>query len=747
MPRPVTRIAYSLLVATLLLSGGVTLAQDTQPFFRYYLPDDPWAGLPQSIENAVYLEAIDLLEVEDTLFLYCATDGYNASRSDFVVLKLDQYGNLIDSKYSEVDSARLHNYTFQLTNYSHLNNQLFNTPEGFLYHIDARRQDFGSSFNQGMISIQKLRGSDLSFVPKAWFLNHQQPDDLELGAVFSDSASTSIYIAGITRRGVDASFIAKFETGVDTLAWSHFIDTTAASLHTIGCIQPGTDHLIVCAKNNTIYERYHQVHILNADGEPIVSHRLDGISGTINQLFCPHPDTLYLIETAHQDSLKTNIISLNPNTGEIRWANQYQFINSSFYSIYYQSAFAIGEDGALAMMHSHDYHAQNYSETNLARLHPDDGRVIDAFKILNPVYYYFNHLKAANDHGYWLTGLYFPDFNQQSSLLNVPGASILLLDKELSLPCGFEREPRIIEINPLNVSVTDANYTKKGELTLGLHDLKLGNRQLVHENQICIDDNWLNLSRIDCAEDSTRFAVELVGEGHNIDWQLPPNVQLLSGQGEHVLEVRIANGESAFIDLTYDDANHNPQSLSELLVAKDIITVDISLAEDMGCEHIPIEVQAETNFMLEQPPVSFIWQDSLWGSTTTLSPSDTFRATNAGPNRIILEVRDAYNCSARDTLHLTPPLREIPPSGITDTSICPRTEATLAIDSRLLAFPDVEVQWWDGSSAPSRVLSDTGRYALTLSSSCDVRTDTVEIRYVPPIADLPQQTPTTFCPK
>lgn len=76
-----------------------------------------------------------------------------------------------------------------------------------------------------------------------------------------------------------------------------------------------------------------------------------------------------------------------------------------------------------------------------------------------------------------------------------------------------------------------------------------------------------------------------------------------------------------------------------------------------------------------------------------------------------------------------------------DTSLCPGASITLSI-----LFPNISIQWSDGSTQPNLVINDSGTYAVSISNTCGMEADTIVIDSLTgiPLLDLGPDLP--LCP-
>jgi gliding motility-associated-like protein len=120
------------------------------------------------------------------------------------------------------------------------------------------------------------------------------------------------------------------------------------------------------------------------------------------------------------------------------------------------------------------------------------------------------------------------------------------------------------------------------------------------------------------------------------------------------------------------------------------------------------------------------------------SSSDSYAVIDSG--LITVQVTNACGLAA-DTLHValleaTPDLDLGP-----DAALCPGETITLSI-----LFPNVDIQWSDGSTGTSLLVDEPGSYHALLSNTCGMSVDTVVINALPaiPMLDLGPDLP--LCP-
>jgi gliding motility-associated-like protein len=130
-------------------------------------------------------------------------------------------------------------------------------------------------------------------------------------------------------------------------------------------------------------------------------------------------------------------------------------------------------------------------------------------------------------------------------------------------------------------------------------------------------------------------------------------------------------------------------------------------------------------FCLSQPPTldattpqsSYLWQD---GST-----ANTFTVNDPGQYAVTV----SSSCGTRsDTVEFVS-LDELPPVDLgPDQILCPGETVTLDATTTGVSY-----LWQDGSSSPTINVDTPGTYSVTITSDCEVKSDTVFIDYYPPI--------------
>jgi gliding motility-associated-like protein len=129
--------------------------------------------------------------------------------------------------------------------------------------------------------------------------------------------------------------------------------------------------------------------------------------------------------------------------------------------------------------------------------------------------------------------------------------------------------------------------------------------------------------------------------------------------------------------------------------------------------------------------VNYLWQD---GSTAS-----SFSTSSSG----LYYLQVSNNCgvdidSVNVDINGTPPDTELG----SDTTLCKGN--TLVLSST--ADPGTTLQWQDGSSLPTYMVTAPGSYSLFESNHCGVHADTVEVNYLDPPIAFELGPDTTICP-
>jgi len=127
---------------------------------------------------------------------------------------------------------------------------------------------------------------------------------------------------------------------------------------------------------------------------------------------------------------------------------------------------------------------------------------------------------------------------------------------------------------------------------------------------------------------------------------------------------------------------------------------------------------------------TWLWQDGSTSPTYTISDSGSVNVMVANACGV------AFDTVAIDLLEATPVLD----LGV-DTSLCPGESITLSI-----LFPNVNIQWSDGSTNADLVINSPGTYYASVSNSCGVSSDTVLVDALDPIPLLDLGPDIPLCP-
>jgi hypothetical protein len=128
--------------------------------------------------------------------------------------------------------------------------------------------------------------------------------------------------------------------------------------------------------------------------------------------------------------------------------------------------------------------------------------------------------------------------------------------------------------------------------------------------------------------------------------------------------------------------------------------------------------------------VSWLWSDGSTSPTYAINDSGSVNVMVANACGV------AYDTVAIDLLEATPVL-----DLGADTSLCPGESITLSI-----LFPNVNIQWSDGSTNADFVINASGTYYATVSNSCGVSSDTVLVDALNPIPLLDLGPDIPLCP-
>ncbi len=125
----------------------------------------------------------------------------------------------------------------------------------------------------------------------------------------------------------------------------------------------------------------------------------------------------------------------------------------------------------------------------------------------------------------------------------------------------------------------------------------------------------------------------------------------------------------------------------------------------------------------------------LWHDGSTLPSFDI----NA-PGQISVQVTNACGVSF-DTINVAM-LPDIPPLDLgADTSLCPGETVVLNI-----SIPNVDILWSDGSTDPAMTTSAEGLYFASITNTCGVSYDTMEVTFLPDIPPLNLGPDQSLCP-
>ena len=129
--------------------------------------------------------------------------------------------------------------------------------------------------------------------------------------------------------------------------------------------------------------------------------------------------------------------------------------------------------------------------------------------------------------------------------------------------------------------------------------------------------------------------------------------------------------------------------------------------------------------------VNYVWQDGSINPEFTTSQSGT----------IILNVSN--NCGT-DTDTIVVDISGVPPTVVLvgDTTLCEGTTLTLTSD----AGTGTHIEWQDGSSTPTFIVSSAGMYSLSESNRCGDASDSVSVAYVDAPDPFLLRADTTLCP-
>jgi len=137
------------------------------------------------------------------------------------------------------------------------------------------------------------------------------------------------------------------------------------------------------------------------------------------------------------------------------------------------------------------------------------------------------------------------------------------------------------------------------------------------------------------------------------------------------------------------------------------------------------------NLMSDISGVNYLWQDGSTNSSFVVSTSGLY----------YLQVSN--NCgvdidSVNVDINGTPPDTELGP----DTTLC--TGNTLVLTST--SDPGTTLQWQDGSSQPTFIVSSPGTYSLSESNHCGVHDDAIVVDFLDPPVAFNLGPDTTLCP-
>ncbi len=125
----------------------------------------------------------------------------------------------------------------------------------------------------------------------------------------------------------------------------------------------------------------------------------------------------------------------------------------------------------------------------------------------------------------------------------------------------------------------------------------------------------------------------------------------------------------------------------------------------------------------------------LWHDGTAHSSFDI-----SSPGEVSVEVSNVCGTD-HDTMNVTV-LPAIPDFDLgPDTLLCPGESVVLSI-----LTPDVDILWQDGSSGPMMTTSDEGFYFASITNTCGVSYDTMEVTFLPDIPTLNLGPDQSLCP-
>jgi gliding motility-associated-like protein len=142
------------------------------------------------------------------------------------------------------------------------------------------------------------------------------------------------------------------------------------------------------------------------------------------------------------------------------------------------------------------------------------------------------------------------------------------------------------------------------------------------------------------------------------------------------------------------------------------------------------------------PGTSFVLNPTFNAVDTWLWPDGSALSSYAVADSGQISVVVSNACGQdHDTIHVG--LFEATPAPDlgADTSLCPGASVTLSV-----LYPNISIQWSDGSTGPNLVIDDPGTYAVAISNTCGLEVDTIVIDALAgiPILDLGPDLP--LCP-
>ena len=245
------------------------------------------------------------------------------------------------------------------------------------------------------------------------------------------------------------------------------------------------------------------------------------------------------------------------------------------------------------------------------------------------------------------------------------------------------------------------------------------NATLVHgpPNSAC----YLFLDRVDVVPVLAMAGPNTACEGDSLLFRALPE----GGQYQWTLNgTPVATGDSLWV---LADSSFSVELIAPGASQSKIISVRPRPVFSLGPDRILCSGDSITLGISPLPGWDLRWsggsQDSTWIATQ--------------PGWVFLEV-DAEGCFRRDSLWIEGvpvPLVNLGP----DSSLCPGDSLFLS------ASPEGTRMWWDGDTAPGRMVWQPGLYWLEVENICGVFRDTVEVSIVPePVAILPADT--SLCP-